>query len=361
MNKRKLHVQADRIELVLQHHKAPARVTGGRVTPRTIQFHLQVAPTTKIAKVEALSEEIALALGASSARITRSNGNLNVEVPREDSHTVYFLDLAQQLLRDIQLRRALQVPGTALLGLDAEGIPLLVRLASPDVTHILIAGTTGSGKTEVTRTILASLVYFQRAREIQVVLADPKGTAFQVFDGLPHLLTGAVKTVEETMSLLRWLESEMERRETEGITRPRLVVALDELADLLLQGGQEMQVHLTRLAQRGRSAGISLIACTQKPTAAAIGSLIKANFPVRLVGRVTSAEEARIASGIGGTGAERLSGRGDFILVAGGETVRFQAAQLPPGAYATFRDYVAAQQAVHASHVRGLLSRLVRK
>src|SRR5436309_3589933 len=103
MNKRKLHLQADRIEMVLMNHRAPARVTGGRVTPRTIQFHLSPAPSTKLAKVEALSEEIALALGASSARIRRDNGQLKVEVPREDSRQVRFLSLVAQMSADHQL------------------------------------------------------------------------------------------------------------------------------------------------------------------------------------------------------------------------------------------------------------------
>ncbi len=120
-----------------------------------------------------------------------------------------------------------------------------------------------------------------------------------------------------------------------------------------------MQVHLTRLAQRGRSAGISIIVCTQKPTASAIGSLVKANFPVRLVGKVTSAEEARVATGLGGTGAERLGGRGDFVLVAAGEVVRFQAAFLAAEDYGAFRDYVIAS-GMPQSNSRGILSRLIR-
>lgn len=362
MNKRRLHLQADCIEAVLLNHKAPARVTGGRVTPRTIQFHLQLAPLTKLGKVEALSEEIALALDAPAARVVRSNGRINVEVPRQDNKNVRFLDLAAQLQRDRQLQRMLQVPGTALLGLDAEGIPLLVRLASPEVTHILIAGTTGSGKTEVTRTVLASLIYFQKAREIQLVLVDPKGNAFKLFEGLPHVLGDAAKTVEEALSHLRWLEAEMDRRQGEGITRPRIVLAIDELSDLLMQGGQEFQVHLTRLAQRGRSAGISIVACAQKPTSSAVGSLVKANFPVRLVGKVTSADEARIASGVGATGAERLAGRGDFILVAAGETVRFQAGYIAPEDYGLFRDTVASgtPNGKGRASLRGLITRIAR-
>jgi S-DNA-T family DNA segregation ATPase FtsK/SpoIIIE len=362
MDKRRIYLEANCIETVLLNHKSPARVTGGRVTPRTIQFHLQLAPTTRVGKVEALDEEIALALGAPAARVNRSNGRINVEVPRENPTQVSLLDLAWRLSQDRQLESALQVPGTALLGLDAEGVPLLVRLASPEVTHILVAGTTGSGKTELTRTILASLVYFQKPREIQLLLVDPKGSASKLFEGLPHFLSATTRTPEETSSLLRWLESEMERRQDEGITCPRIILALDEMADLFLQGGQELQVHLSRLAQRGRTAGISIIACTQKPSSSAIGSLVKGNFPVRLVGKVTSADEARVASGLGGTGAERLAGRGDFVLVAGGEIVPFQAAYLPAHEYTVFRDFVASRSgnSANRSSLRDFVRRMAR-
>ncbi|MBI5651103.1 MAG: hypothetical protein HZC40_11770 [Chloroflexi bacterium] len=131
------------------------------------------------------------------------------------------------------------------------------------------------------------------------------------------------------------LAAEMERRERDAstrfaaqqITRPRVVIVIDELADALQTCGRELEDPLTRLVQRGRSAGVSVIACTQKPSASAVGTLMRANFPVRLVGRVTSADDARVAAGIGGTGAEKLAGRGDFLLIAGGQVIRFQAAQ----------------------------------
>jgi len=109
---------------------------------------------------------------------------------------------------------------------------------------------------------------------------------------------------------------------------PRIVVVIDELADLLMTGGKAVQWALTRLTQRGREAGIHVIAATQKPTAAVLGPLVKANFPVRLVGRVTGVEDARTATGWSGTGAERLAGRGDFLAVAEGRVIRFQAAHV---------------------------------
>ena len=119
---------------------------------------------------------------------------------------------------------------------------------------------------------------------------------------------------------------EMEARDREQRSRPLLVVAVDELADLLQTGGKQVETALTRLAQRGREAGIHLLACTQKPSAALIGSAMKANFPVRLVGAVASRDEARYATGLADSGAEKLEGRGDFMLVAKGEALRFQAA-----------------------------------
>jgi S-DNA-T family DNA segregation ATPase FtsK/SpoIIIE len=136
-----------------------------------------------------------------------------------------------------------------------------------------------------------------------------------------------VSDTDEMIERLGYLVSEMEHRDRELITRPRIVIVVDELADVIETGGAAMESALTRLVQRGRSAGVSLIACTQKPTARAVGTLMKANFPVRLVGRVASAEDARVAAGIGGTGAEKLAGRGDFLLVAGGQIIRFQVAQ----------------------------------
>jgi S-DNA-T family DNA segregation ATPase FtsK/SpoIIIE len=129
---------------------------------------------------------------------------------------------------------------------------------------------------------------------------------------------------------LRWLVQEMERRDAAQVSLPVLVVAVDELADLLQTGGSEVEALLTRLSQRGREAGIHLVAATQKPTAALIGAAMKANFPVRLVGAVASRDEARYASGITDSGAEKLEGKGDFLLITKGEQVRFQAAWLGP-------------------------------
>jgi S-DNA-T family DNA segregation ATPase FtsK/SpoIIIE len=298
------------------------------LTPRTVQFHLAPAAQTKLARLESLTEEVALALGTPSARLTRANGTLSLEVPRSDSRFVALADLDARIQNDEHLRRIVCSAGTAILGLDSEGVPLLLRLSSPDVAHCLIAGTTGSGKTELARTIIASLVMHQKPRDLQLALFDPKLHGLAPFQHAPHLLFPIVADPDHTLVKMRYLVAEMERRDLLLAERPRIVVVVDELTDLLQVCGSELEMLLTRLVQRGRSAGISVIACTQKPTARAVGGLMKANFPVRLVGRVASTDDARVAAGIGGTGAEKLAGRGDFLLLACGEIIRFQAAMM---------------------------------
>lgn len=316
--RRTLEMQANQIEAVLAHHKVPGRVQGGTVTPRYVRFEIVTDMGSKVAKVTGLADEIALALNKRQARIYREGGSLQVEIPRSQADPVRLLPLCEQLAR---------VPSiTAVLGLEQNGAPLLLRLASPDVTHVLIAGTTGSGKTALARTLLVSLAMHNRQSQVQLVLIDPKTRGFGALSSLPHVLGGVAGTAEEAMERLRWLVLEMERRDREQVNSPALVVAVDELADLLQSGGAAVEAMLTRLAQRGREAGIHVVACTQKPTAALIGGAMKANFPVRLVGAVAGKDEARYATGVTDSGAEKLEGKGDFLLIAKGDSVRFQAA-----------------------------------
>jgi len=311
-----------------------------------------------------------------------------IEVPRDDPQPVRLLPLFRQLtgrgpstnpsassgqapsaaLRTGPGQAPETIPPiTATLGLAEDGAPLLIRLPSPDVAHILVAGTTGSGKTALLQTMILSLAMSNRPPSVpppggkfpfapspsqgarsagsgqaptpspsqgegrggglMLVLIDPKGHAFSLFEGLPHLARPVIQDTRETTEALQSLVHLMERRDTPN---PHIIVVIDELADLLMVGGKAVQRALTRLTQRGRQAGIHVVAATQKPTAAVLGPLVKANFPVRLVGRVTSVEDARTATGWSGTGAERLTGRGDFLAVAEGRVMRFQSAYVSP-------------------------------
>lgn len=320
--RRTLEMQADMIEEVLARHKVKSRVKGGAVMPRYVRFQLVTEMGTRVNKVASLAEEIALALGKREARIYRQGASINVEVPRSQPEPIRLLRLAARL--------ATPPPVTAVLGVEENGTPLLLRLTSSNVAHVLIAGTTGSGKTALARTLLTSLAMYNRQRDVQLILIDPKGRGFKPLASLPHALGPLVRTPEATERRLRWLVAEMERRDREALDRPALIVAVDELADLLQTGGRPVEQMLTRIAQRGREAGIHLVACTQKPTAALIGGTMKANFPVRLVGSVVSKDEARFATGVSDSGAEKLEGRGDFLLVARAQVIRFQAAWLGP-------------------------------
>lgn len=260
-----------------------------------------------------------MALGADNVRIARDGHDVAVEVPRPDPEPVMLLPLLRGL-PDIP-------PHTACLGLADDGRPLLLRLPSPDVTHLLVAGATGSGKTELMRTIAISLALTNRQRHLQFALIDTKARGFGPLDGLPHLMTSPAFDATSATELLEWLNDEMDRRDTQGVTLPRIVVMVDEVVDLLMVGGKPIENALIRLAQRGREAGLHLIVGAQKPSAGVLGP-VKANLPVRLVGRVASADDARVATGIASSGAEKLSGGGDFIAVAGGQVTRFQAAYL---------------------------------
>jgi len=343
--RKKLEFQADRIEAVLALHKVPARVTGGTVTPRWVRFQVLPAVGAKISKIRGLSEELAAALDTSSCRVSRRGAAVAVEVPRDDPQPVRLLPLYCQLTRTSEPshgRTPPIPPATAILGLAEDGAPLLIRLPSPDVAHILVAGTTGSGKTILLQAMILSLAMTNAPSPFQgegwgegdglaLVLIDPKGHAFVPFEGLPHLARPVIWKPEEAAEALHSLVRLMERRaDPAGFRKPAgsVVVVIDELADLLMVGGKVVQEVLTRLTQRGREAGIHIVAATQKPTSAVLGPLVKANFPVRLVGRVTSVEDARTATGWSGTGAERLWGRGDFLAVAEGRVTRFQAAHI---------------------------------
>jgi len=330
--------------MVLASHKAPARVTGGVVTPRAIQFHLALAMGIKVNKLQALADELALALGVSNVRVSREGSSVRLEIPRDDAQPVRLLPLMARLGQLDGTAQARQnnsssiPPFTAVLGLCDDGAPLLLRLSSPDVAHVLISGTTGSGKTALGQTIILSLAMLHRRSQLQFVLVDPKRRAFEPFATLPHLLRPIIGDATQAANALDELVQLMEARgdagkppynagdrRSDGI-EPHIVLVIDELADLMQVAGKALSDPLARLVQRGREVGIHVVACTQKPASQVLGTLIKANFPSRLVGKVVSPEDARVASGIGGTGAERLAGRGDFLAVAAGQVVRFQAA-----------------------------------
>jgi DNA segregation ATPase FtsK/SpoIIIE, S-DNA-T family len=316
----KLNQTADRIEAVLRERRAPATVVGGKVLPGFVEWLLQPGPSTKVNQVKALQADLALALGNSNIRVTQSGTHLAVQIPAETRKPVRLSAL---------MAANPAVPAyTAVLGLADDGAALMASLSAPEVSHMLIAGATGSGKTSLAQSALISLTQKHRPSQLGVVMIDPKKPDGSVFVAAleRHLLTGVCADAEHAIVALHRVVDAMEKRPAGAAGNPRIVVYIDELADLCMTGGARVTELITRIAQRGREAGIHLIACTQKPSSKAIGSLLKANLPLRLIGRVVSAEDARLASGMPGTGAEKLSGAGDFLACTGGRVIRFQAA-----------------------------------
>lgn len=319
--RRTLEAQAISIERALARRQVKGMVMRGVVTPQHVRYEVAMdafVPAESGQGVRGLADEIALALGKSDVRVRQTGDTLQIETARETIDPIRLLLLCNRLYH--------VPPLTAVLGVDEEGAPLLLRLSAPEVSHILIAGITGAGKTALARTILTSLVMHNRQNQVQIVLIDPKGRGFAALQNLPHVLGDLVRTPQEAVNCLRWLVEEMQRRERAHQSEPALVVAVDELADLLQAGDAQIGKLLIRLAERGREAGIHLVLCAQKPTAEYIGSALKAAIPLRLVGTVASRDEARYATGINDSGAEFLEGRGDFLLLSQGDTVRFQAA-----------------------------------
>lgn len=242
----------------------------------------------------------------SSARFARDTEKNKVPIRRAALPSVSLMTLANRMREDVQLWNALQVPGTALVGLAADGVPLMIRLASPDVTHVLITGGRTSGKSRLAATIAASLVLHQKPREIQIFVLTQEPQPFQFLAAAPHTQRVIAAVDQQILEQMRRLESEMERREQQQMTRPRLVVLADALPDWDKDSEREYQVRLARLAQRGRSAGISLIICQGED--AAVNPRLYPYFPVQL-------------SAVPHT-------RDTFDLFAGGERVCFQTALL---------------------------------
>src|SRR5512136_447845 len=220
-----LNMQADRIESVLASHRVPARVQGGTVSPRWVRFNVTPAIGARIATVRNLSEELALALGAQDVRVARAGEELTVEMPRPDAEPVRLISLMRSL--------ASIPPLTACLGVADDGRPLLLRLPSPDVAHVLVAGTTGSGKTELMRTLILSLALTNRQAKLQIALIDPKRRGFAPLAGLPHVIDDVASTPDTIAALLNRLTAEMERRDRDGVSSPHIVIVVDELLEVL--------------------------------------------------------------------------------------------------------------------------------
>ena len=318
-----------------------AKPLGWSVGPVVTRYELQPARGVRVNRITTLSNDLALALAAPRVRIEApipGKAAVGVEVPNKTAATV----LLKEILDTDEFRNA-KSPVTMAIGKDIGGKIVVADLSK--MPHMLIAGSTGSGKSVCINDIILSMVYKSGPEDLRLIMVDPKQVELSVYSTLPHLLIPVVTDPKKAASALRWAVNEMTMRYKKfsdlgarEITRynemqedptkrlPRIVVIIDELADLMMVAPDEVEDCICRIAQLGRAAAIHLIVATQRPSADVITGLIKANIPSRAAFAVSSAIDSRII--LDCTGAEKLLGRGDCLFHPNGaaKPTRLQAA-----------------------------------
>ena len=296
--------------------------------PNVTMYELQLAQGVRLSKLTGLSDDIALELGASGVRISAipdKNSMVGIEVPNKQVSTVGL----REILESREFKSAKSKISFA-VGKDINGNCVVGDIAK--MPHVLIAGTTGSGKSVCTNSILISILYKATPEEVKLIVVDPKMVEFGIYNGVPHLLIPVVTDAKKAAGALQWAVTEMMRRyrtlseagvrDIESYNKlsatdeslepmPKLVVVIDELADLMMVAGKEVEEAICRIAQMGRAAGVHLVIATQRPSADVITGLMKANIPSRIALVVSSAMESRII--LDATGAEKLIGKGDML------------------------------------------------
>ncbi len=325
----------------LEHFGIDATLVGRIAGPRVTRYELQLAPGTKVSKVAALKDDLSYALATTEIRILApipGKQAVGVEVPNLSPNLVTLGDIYDDLPQTAS-------PLAVWLGKDISGNAVWTDLAR--MPHILIAGTTGSGKSGCINTILTSILLRATPDEVRMILVDPKRIELGYYESIPHLLTPVVSSPKQAAAALANVVAEMERRyEKLSIVRarslteanralrargesplPYLLVVIDELADLMMISPQDVEDAVIRLAQKSRAVGIHLVLATQRPSVDVITGMIKANVPSRIAFAVSSQTDSRVI--LDGNGAESLLGQGDMLFKPLG-TSRLQRLQ---GAY----------------------------
>jgi S-DNA-T family DNA segregation ATPase FtsK/SpoIIIE len=332
---------AEALVQALANFGVEAHITGQVVGPRVTRYELQLAPGTKVGKVAALKDDLAYALATTELRILApipGKQAVGVEVPNLSPNVVTLGDIYEEIAPPAS-------PLSVWLGKDISGASVWADLAR--MPHILIAGTTGSGKSGCINTMLCSILLRATPDEVRMILVDPKRVELGLYESIPHLLTPVVSSPKAASAVLTNVLTEMERRyERMSIARarnlvelnrvltergeqplPHLLIVIDELADMMMVSPQEVEDGVIRLAQKSRAVGIHLVLATQRPSVDVITGMIKANVPSRIAFAVSSQTDSRVI--LDTSGAESLLGQGDMLFKPLG-TSRLQRVQ---GAY----------------------------
>lgn len=337
-----IHQLAEQIETTLIEFGVPSTVTGYRIGPTVTQFAVEpgfiektgldgnvVRQKIRVAQISALSRDLALALKAKRLRIEApvpGQSFLGIEIPNSNIAVVRL----RSILESESFQR-MTSPLTIALGKDVSGNPVVADLAK--MPHLLVAGTTGSGKSVCISALIACLIMNNAPADLRLAILDPKKVELIRFNGLPHLLGKVETTVERMLAVLRWAVVEMENRyklletqksrdidafnrkmQRKGMeTLPRIVILVDEMADLMMAAPDQTEQNVVRLAQMARGVGIHLVVATQRPSTDVLTGVIKANFPARIAFTVASSTDSRVI--LDTNGAETLLGRGDMLFM----------------------------------------------
>ena len=322
---------ADLLEKLLMF-KIEGDVVRTYTGPIVTTFEFKPAPNVKVSKILNLQDDLAMALKAQTIRIQApipGKDVVGIEVPNEDSQVIYIRELLES-----EIFQNAKSPLTMILGKDIVGKPFITDLKK--LPHLLIAGTTGSGKSVGLNCMILSLLYKNSPDTLRLIMIDPKMLEFSIYNDIPHLLTPVITRPTEAINALSNMVSEMERRytlmsqtKTKNIENynekavvekydpfPYIVVIIDELADLMMTSGKEVELSIARLAQMARASGIHLIVATQRPSVDVVTGLIKANLPSRISYKVGQRVDSKII--LDSMGAESLLGRGDMLFTPPG-------------------------------------------
>ncbi|HRC74747.1 MAG TPA: DNA translocase FtsK, partial [Kouleothrix sp.] len=326
-----LKIKSRLIEDTLASFKVEAQVVGVNTGPAVTQFELQPAVGVKVSKITTLEKDLALALAAHSIRIEApipGKSVLGIEIPNSSISIVGMRDVIESGTFDSSKAR-LKLP----LGEDVSGQAVIAGMER--MPHLLVAGSTGSGKSVAVNCFVCALLMKHTPEDLKFIMVDPKMVELIVYNNIPHLLSPVVTELERVVPTLKWAVKEMERRykvfakhgfrnidsykqaarrRADLEPMPYIVIIIDELADLMMMAPDEVETLICRLAQMARATGIHLIIATQRPSVDVVTGLIKANFPSRIAFAVTSQIDSRVILDM--NGAEQLLGRGDMLYMA---------------------------------------------
>lgn len=329
VNDEELKKQAKLIEEKLEEFEIDVTMRDAHPGPTVTQFTLEPAEGVKLSKIGGLKDDLSLALAAQSLRIEApipGKSLVGIEMPNKDRTIVHLREILESP-QFAESESSLTLP----LGRDVGGEAVVASLE--DMPHLLIAGATGSGKSVCMNTFLSALLYQNAPHELKFILIDPKRVELMPYDNIPHLLTPVITDSEKALQALRWAVAEMGRRlhrfsemgvrnireynekqDSEENLMPRIVVVIDELADLMMrQYRRDTEMMVARIAQMARAVGMHLIIATQRPSVDVITGLIKANIPTRMAFRTVSAVDSRTI--LDSIGAEDLLGKGDMLYL----------------------------------------------